>query len=284
MITRMLIIPILQKRTSYYGIKVKYINQLNVESVMKKLYKEILEGKKEDDFAVFDFDGTCIYNDIGEAVLAYICENKLLKNQSLLEEHELIGGFYHPAVFRKFHSTRDAKEKYEFSAKALAGYSLAGIDEIVARTIQYEGKRLKKRELFGMEINKGIILKRKTIKLMDFLKKNGVNVWIISASPQAVIETALRQYGILSNRIGMKNFFKSDMLADKIVQPSPILQGKVECIKKYIHPEKMPLLGIGDSINDLPMLKYSKISAFANDHSIKGYEFARGYHQGFWFL
>jgi len=34
-----------------------------------------------------------------------------------------------------------------------------------------------------------------------------------------------------------------------------------DCIKKFINPKVKPLLGVGDSINDLPMLEYCEIKA-----------------------
>ena len=37
-------------------------------------------------YAVFDFDNTCIINDIEEASFAFICENRLLKDFSLLNQ------------------------------------------------------------------------------------------------------------------------------------------------------------------------------------------------------
>ena len=59
-----------------------------------------------------------------------------------------------------------------------------------------------------------------------------------------------------------------------------MFEGKIECIKKFIDKDIPPLLGVGDSINDLPMLEYCNIKVIVdrqNDLS----EYAK---QNNWFL
>ena len=60
------------------------------------LVKEAIEKKIPEagnqPFAVFDFDNTCIINDIGEAMFAFLCRNKLLKNNNLLSGDAYIYG------------------------------------------------------------------------------------------------------------------------------------------------------------------------------------------------
>src|ERR1700688_4343182 len=43
-----------------------------------------LDGARDQPFAVLDFDNTCIVNDIGEATLAFMCRNHLLRCGDLL--------------------------------------------------------------------------------------------------------------------------------------------------------------------------------------------------------
>ncbi|HLD56666.1 MAG TPA: hypothetical protein VJA47_00055, partial [archaeon] len=52
--------------------------------VLDSVYREVTKIAQRGDFAVLDFDGTCIEGDIGEAVFFYMCENGLLRNDRML--------------------------------------------------------------------------------------------------------------------------------------------------------------------------------------------------------
>ena len=111
-------------------------------------------------YVVFDFDNTCIINDIQEAVLAFLCENSLLKN---LDGKD---------IFRKYHQLLEdeqIQEAYEFAITVLAGFSVNEIRKIVRDVIVNEGLKITKRDLFGIKINKGIKQNRCVLKIIDFL-------------------------------------------------------------------------------------------------------------------
>ena len=74
----------------------------------------------------------------------------------------------------------------------------------------------------------------------------------------------MEYFGINIKLIGVKNIIIDNKITTKLEKPAPMFEGKVACIKKFIDPEKKPLLGVGDSIYDLPMLKYCKIKIFIN--------------------
>ena len=46
-------------------------------TVLQKEIQDQLMQSEGDVFAVFDFDNTCIVNDILEATLAFVCKNRL---------------------------------------------------------------------------------------------------------------------------------------------------------------------------------------------------------------
>src|SRR3989339_1351822 len=112
-----------------------------------KMIKEIVDNLPSEGYAVFDFDNTCIINDIQEALLAYLCENSILKN------------FNGEEVFKKYYQLIESSklhEAYEFAVSVFWGFSLDELRKFTKDSIDSEGSRITKRELFGIKINKGI--------------------------------------------------------------------------------------------------------------------------------
>ncbi len=220
-------------------------------------------------FAVFDFDNTCIYNDIAEATLAYFCEHSLLRNNHLLSNQRVIDERHHRAVFEKYYGFLDKghiQEAYEFCAKMLAGYSVQEIHRVIDKVIKYEGKASRRRKLFGRTIAQGLRVKPNTEKLMRYISGAGIELWIISASPKAIVERGIQTFfnEYDSHCIAIETKLKGGILTDQLVLPTPTYAGKPRCIQKFIDRSDRPILGVGDSSNDLPMLEYSLIRVVSN--------------------
>ena len=88
-----------------------------------------------------------------------------------------------------------------------------------------------------------------------------MDVWIVSSSIDVLIKEAMEHFGIEANLIGVHNSTINGEITTRIENPMPMFDGKVECIKKFIHSGQKPLFGIGDSFNDLEMLEYCDIKA-----------------------
>ncbi len=240
---------------------------------LQEIYKLVKEEKKHVPRyrnAVFDFDNTCIHNDIGEAVLAYLCRHNLLKNPNLVQGINPVD--YHEAVFHTYHQYKKEQEfhkAYEFSAKILAGLTFSEVEEIVNKTILEEGTEFRSEKLYGLPIQRGIRVKEDTAELLNFLRENYTNTSIISASPWQVIEYAMQSLGLKFGKwIGVRTVVNNETLTDKVIPPIPVREGKVLCIKRYVNPKIRPILAIGDSANDIPMLYYSTIKVIAKEHTL----------------
>src|SRR3989338_5402635 len=136
-------------------------------------------------YAVIDFDNTCIYNDVEEAFLAYLCEHHLLRNTLLLSTHYSSTAEYHQKVFEKYYSYIDQnkiQEAYEFAAQMLAGYSAREIQQLLDTVIFFEGKKCTSRVLYGRTIVRGLPIKPQIRRLLYYLQKKKIQVWFISAS------------------------------------------------------------------------------------------------------
>ncbi|MEK6969724.1 MAG: haloacid dehalogenase-like hydrolase [Nanoarchaeota archaeon] len=214
-------------------------------------FQAVLKDLPKQGYAVFDFDNTCIVNDIAEAALAYLCENNLLK--------KLDG----EATFKKYFRLLEeghTQEAYEFATQLLAGFTISEIKTIVQETVRQEGSKLSKRKLFGIEINRGIKPNKSIAELMGVLHPQ-YKIWVVSASTKPIIEEALKiflpDYQIKC--IGMESEQEQGRLTDRLIYPTSTFQGKVDNIKKYISKDVPPILGAGDSMNDRYMLEYCKV-------------------------
>lgn len=230
---------------------------------LKNTLKQAL-NKQEKSFAVFDFDNTCIVNDIGEAVFGFVCKNKLLKDPTLLPNES---GDYHERVFRHYYSLLNKKEMlaaYLLCAQAFSGFTLEDIEEITLQTLEAEGTKIGETSLYGIAIPKGLSTRPVAQELLTFLQKEGVEIWIISASPEIIVRSAMKHFGISTQLIGLRNTLNNGILTKEISKPYSIGEGKVTCIKTYIRTDARPLFGIGDSMNDFALIEYSTIRAIVN--------------------
>jgi|SRR3989344_3303988 len=219
-----------------------------MENRLAPIYKKIAElvdvGEKPV-FAVFDFDNTCIVNDIGDAALAFMTRNNLFRDKNLLPSKL---EDYSKAVFENYHKLYDSgqiKEAYEFMAKTLSGFLVDEVNYLVTEVLKSTGENIKPRE--------------EIIELMYFLKNKGVGVWIVSASSEILVRQAMKHFNIDANLIGIRNIIVDGIITSELEKPLSIYEGKVDCIKKFVDQNKKPLLGVGDNINDLAMLEYCEI-------------------------
>lgn len=240
----------------------------NQFQILKRLIKEAFTDGG-DQFAVFDFDNTCIKNDIGEATLNYFCRNKLLKDKHLLGK-EYDEKKYHEEVFKHYYGLLDAgktKEAYIFCSKIVSGFKPLEITSLVQKLIKDEGDEIKTSQLYGLTIEKGLAIQPKVKKLIDFLQENNVDVWIVSSSNQVLVQVAAQYYKISCEVIGVKNKIVNGLFSAELEEPLPMFEGKVDCIKKFIKTNQQPLLIVGDSENDFSMLEYAKIKVVVDRKS-----------------
>ncbi len=239
-----------------------------MKNIIRRILAEVdgkiskLKGKPL--FAVFDFDNSCVENDVADAVFAHLCRNNLLKDATLLGKKKYEKGEYHRLVFRHYYETLrrgDMKKAYIFCAKAIiSGFSGKEIKKITEEAIAFEGKKIGKSRLYGVNISRGIRARNKVKKLMNGLRGRGIAIWIITSSPQIVAETAVKRYGFPGKAIGLKSEAKKGIFTAKIKKPYSIIEGKTACIRKFISSNNKPVLALGDSMNDLSMLQYAMIS------------------------
>lgn len=223
------------------------MNPNDVSAAMRSRIEEALRADSEPRLATFDFDGTCIENDIGEATLGYMAE------------HRLNG--VSPDTFERYYAaidTGDIIEPYRACARILAGMTASDVSALVDAVLAAEGQLVGTRELWGRSILKGIRPRESTMRLITLLENSGVTVRIVSASAEPLVIAASRHFGLSCPVTGIRLAVENGAFTREIEVPTPISEGKVACIRQLMG-EKRPLVGAGDSMNDLPMLEHCDI-------------------------
>ena len=224
-----------------------------------------IEGAADRPFAVLDFDNTCIVNDVGEATLAFMCRNRLLRYGDLLA----FGGqpcnpAYHEQVFRHYHQLMnrgDIRAASLLCAGILAGFKRDEAAAVVSAALDAEGPVPGETELYGIPIARGLAVRPGLRRLIDFSTANDIQIWIVSASPEIAVRAAMRRFGLCGNLIGLRHRIDNEILSHALAEPHSIAQGKVDCIKTFIHRSRRPLFAVGDSVYDIPMVEYADLPA-----------------------
>ncbi len=216
-------------------------------------------------FAVLDFDNTVIVNDVAEATLAYLCRNQLLRRADLLPTPAgHCDRIYHREVFRRYYALLhrdDLQSESLLCARVLAGFTRNEAETIVAAAVDAEGSIPGVGELYGISIARGLAVRPVLRRLIDFLHANEVQVWIVSASPELAVRTAMKHFGLSGEVIALRSKLDDGVLSTDIEAPYSIGKGKLDCIRMFIHACHRPLVAVGDSMHDLPMIAYAHMRA-----------------------
>lgn len=94
-------------------------------------------------------------------------------------------------------------------------------------------------------------------KLIGILMENGFEVWVVTASPEAMYQKFLsRELDIpITHVVGVKSVVKNGVVTDQMVQPIPQDHGKMYAIETFV--QDRPQLVAGNSRGDKEMIEYS---------------------------
>jgi len=237
----------------------------NKTILQKQIADAIAAANSDRHFAVFDFDNTCIANDIAEATLNHMARLALFRDPAIIpgpeeKDHQALA----KKIFQHYYRLLEAGNMlgaYEFGAKTLSGLNTSEIEALVRDVIAAEGTSIGHVELFDAKIAKGLATRPAVSELINDLQKQGIEIWIVSASPRLLVAEAMKNFGITAKLIGVRHVIKNGIITSELEYPLSVMGGKVDCIKLFIDPAARPLIGVGDSGNDLPMLEYSDLKA-----------------------
>lgn len=189
--------------------------------------------------AAFDMDGTLIRHDIGDAVLAMLIYQGLIRSEAWKTYQQLL--------------KNSRPEGYKFAVTAMSGLS---VDDV------YQATRLAlKPGLKEIPVPVGEPVKRPTVSLkmqalVIWLHRQGFDIYVVTATNRwSATIVASDFFGISEKHVfGVEvKKDKRGRLTDQILLPTPIGEGKAEIWKKHMESRR-PLLAAGDSTWDLPLL------------------------------
>ncbi len=182
--------------------------------------------------AAFDADGTLWSTDMGEEYFQYIIKNKLVPLPKDPMSHYL-----------KLRNGNNPPEGYLWLAQILKGQSLAEIQQWGHDCLKQVSP-----PPFYPELK----------KLIQYLKLNGVNIFIVTASVKWAIESAATQFYEIQpeNILGVKTQVINELITDTQDGPITWKQGKVDGLNLATENKK-PFLAVGNSTGDSFLLKNS---------------------------
>lgn len=209
------------------------INGFSQEANLQlKEFFEKYENSNERKIAVFDGDGTVIGQTphylADECMYQYAQENPN----------------WHPEIIDTMIKYSNVSLPYvQYRVKYIAGKSLQFYRDLGEETFN----KYYKDKIFPP-----------VKELINTLKRNNFEVWIVTASPEGMYQQFLsKEFSIpMTNIIGVKSVIKNGIITDKIVFPVPQDEGKKEAIETFIQDQ--PQFAAGNSRGDKEMIEFGK--------------------------
>lgn len=239
--------------------------------------------------AAFDWDNTCILNDVGEAfffdavaTLRYrfdldafwelIPENLGRKELRTLwcslarrpfEEACRLPAYSDfrarlASLYYRTIETMGPRAAYAWTVKLLVGLTPQTVVQHVEALIERELNTPLGWDMWrasdGEEVRiaRGIRVFSPVVRLIREAQAAGFRAVVVTASPRVVVAPFARRLGI-SEVYGMTNDLDGDVFAARLIPPETYREGKVLALERYVG--RLPLLAVGDAETDAEMLK-----------------------------
>lgn len=218
-----------------------------IESALKEV-----KAKGEPIYAAFDADGTLWDTDLGENFFQYQIDQNQVELPSDPWSH-----YYN---LKKVND--DPRSAYMWLAQINKSKSL----EQVKTWAQEAFNLVQPNPIFSEQL-----------KLIHYLKSNGVQIYIVTASIKWAVEPGARALGLTEeNVIGVETEVQNGIITDTPVYPVTYRLGKTEALMKKTNKQR-PFLCAGNTIGDLELLLSAThiqlaVSASARDDRIFGNE------------
>ena len=202
---------------------------IEISNIFQENANVITSQNSNRKIAVFDADGTLWDRDMGEAFFRWLIAGKKLQNvdystdiyadyEQRVEQNRLLG--------------------YQHAIEIMAGIKL---DDLAAWSYQFAASWPNYRNEVKMVIH--------------WLKEQGFEIWIVTASNEWTIKQAAPFVGIEPEKvIGIKSEIIEGVISKDIIKPVTCNAGKVEAIEKIIGQK--PVFAFGDSMGDFEMLNF----------------------------
>jgi HAD superfamily phosphoserine phosphatase-like hydrolase len=209
----------------------------------------------------FDADGTLWEGDVGEDLFeAFLAERgaRPAAEAALVREAEAHGasaaGAHDAArsLYEAFRAGRYPEDRaFAMMAWCFAGWTEAEVADLAERVL--EERRIEAR------------LRAALRPVLEWARARGVDVFVVSASPRAIVERGVRRLGLPAERVlAMTPAVRDGRLLPELGAPATYGDGKVRALERAV-PAGAPgeplalLAAFGDSAYDAPMLRAARV-------------------------
>jgi phosphoserine phosphatase len=205
----------------------------------------------------FDGDGTLWAGDVGEDFFGALLEDgvheparEALAREAAAENVDASGTAKEIAhrIHEAYLAGTFSEERIcEIMTWAAAGRSQTELDGFCAEVIEAVGLRGR--------------LHGETIRVVEHARRVGVEVFLVSASPRAIVEQAAKLVGIdLAHTIAAREACDAAGIIQCAVQrPIPYGDGKVTRLRERLGTERVLYAAFGDNAFDVPMLREARL-------------------------
>lgn len=180
--------------------------------------------------AAFDADGTLWDTDLGENFFQYQIDQKMVPLPANPFE-------YYIELKKK---NNDPREGYAWLAQINQGQKISAVREWA-------------QSAFNLIQPNPIFSEQR--KLIDLLKANGVQIYIVTASIKWAVEPGALALGLShENVIGVETQIVNDLVTTEVVHPVTYKMGKVEALLKKTNGV-VPFLSSGNTMGDFELLQ-----------------------------
>ncbi|ATB44469.1 HAD family hydrolase [Corallococcus macrosporus] len=229
---------------------------MRMERVEQTLERIRLEAERAPGGVLaFDGDGTLWSGDVGDDVFLALLEHGGIRPQAqeALEGLAAAHGFARgqPArelahqLFAAFEAGRiPEKDIYEMVAWLFAGWRVDAVRDFAADVVAR--REVKQR------------IHPESRRVVEWARGQGIPCYVVSASPLAVVEAAVRALGMEpANVLACTPHTEDGTVLPRIVEPIPYAAGKVHCLRART---SQPLYAaFGDNVFDLELLAASRV-------------------------
>lgn len=205
-----------------------------------------------------DGDGTLWSGDIGEDFFA-----------ALLEQRRLLAAAHVPLVREaREHGLDDGGDVLAVAHRIHAAY-LAGTfpEERVCEIMTWAtvGARRVDMDAFARDVIQAIDLEkrlhREAIAVIEHARKNGIDLYLVSASPRPIVLAAAEAIGLaLPNVLAATERIDGDgVVLAEVDRPIPYGDGKVKRLRQKLGTDRTLYAAMGDNAFDVALLSEAKI-------------------------
>ena len=258
------------------------------DSAAQARIDEALASATPGDYLAFDFDNTCIWQDIGESFM-----RALVRSGALATQAEVFWESWDA-------ETADVSEAWTLAEAARTGAPdavdawLACVEHAYMTRCQVRGKAdgyswavqlmagMREADVLAAadaHIPEALALHHASIdaiRVHDELRQTiaqaharGVEVWFVSASSWWIVQAGARLFGVEPQRVlGNRVEVKDGALTAAVVPPHLVFEGKVEVLRAACDG-RAPLLMFGDSMTDSDVMRWARFGGIIIDRGVE---------------